>query len=137
VEFAMTIRRFKLVSLVLLAATASAGGVPKPLAPVKDLGVLEQKLIGTWKGQGGCTGVIDFNSDGTFEWRHYGPGDATRTGKWTIRWDALPPTLVLTLKSSKIKEEEGKDLELKITTLDDSSLSFRSLAELRYLRKKE
>jgi hypothetical protein len=138
---AMIIRGFAMTLPILLTA-AIAGAVPAPPAPKKDLNILEQKLHGSWIGQGGCTGEIDFSSNGSFEWRHYGPVNATRVGKWEVRWDSLPPTLALTLKNSKIKDEVGTTIEMKITLLDDSNFGFEpeekpSSIRFRYLRKKE
>jgi hypothetical protein len=59
-----------------------------------------------------------------------------------MRWDALPPTLVLTCKDSSRKEYFGTAWELKVTELDGEALSlvFNSPTEgqatIRYTRVK-
>jgi hypothetical protein len=40
-----------------------------------------------------------------------------------VRWDALPPTLVLTCKTCEIQELVGKTTEVKLSKLDDRSLA--------------
>jgi hypothetical protein len=120
----MRFKRFPIVSLVLLAAVAAASAVPAPppAKPIKDVLQLEKKLIGTWYGVA-CDGEMDFNSDGTYQWRNQGPGFNCSSGKWEIRWDAIPPTLILNCKKSDFDEMVGKSFEMKITKLDDSSFS--------------
>jgi hypothetical protein len=89
----------------------------------KQLAALEQKIIGEWKGQGGCDGRFVFREDGTYELTGYGPANDDSKGTWMVRWDALPPMLVLTCKTSEIEEEIGKSMEVKLITLDDKSLT--------------
>src|SRR5687767_9235047 len=67
-----------------------------------ELAGLEAKLLGNREG-GACVGDYTFKSDGTFELRHFTPGGNTLTGTWSVRWDALPPTLVLTCKTSDFR----------------------------------
>src|SRR6266511_2288512 len=67
-----------------------------------ELAVLEQKLLGAWKGQTPCTGNFYFRADGTYELKGHGPGLSDFAGTWKVRWDALPPTLLLTCKTSEI-----------------------------------
>jgi hypothetical protein len=90
----------------------------------KERAALEQKMVGEWKGRIGCDGRFLFRADGTYELTEYGPaGDADSAGTWKVRWDALPPTLVLTCKTSKIPNEVGKTTEVKLLKLDDKSLA--------------
>ena len=71
-----------------------------------------------------------FRADGTYELKRYGPGGDDYAGTWTVRWDALPPTLVLTCKTSEIPEL-GK---LKLIQLDDETLV---AGDGRYAREKK
>src|SRR5262245_25215532 len=80
-------------SLAVIASTQRADP-PKP-GPVN----LERKLHGWWQGPA-CGGEWMVGPDSTFEARHYSPGNNTLTGTWAVRWDALPPTWVLTIKTS-------------------------------------
>jgi len=91
----------------------------------KELATLEQKLLGAWKGQIGCDGRLLFRADGTYEFKEYGPAPDDSAGTWKVRWDALPPTLVLTCKTSEVPEEVGKTMEVKLIQLDDKSLAFK------------
>jgi hypothetical protein len=91
----------------------------------QELAALEQKLLGTWKGQTTCDGRLVFRSDGTYELTGYGPASDDRKGTWKVRWDALPPTLVLTRKTSEIPDRAGKATEVKLIKLDDRSLAIK------------
>jgi hypothetical protein len=110
-----------------------AASQPAGVAKGGELAALERKLLGTWQG-GPCAGDYTFNADGTFQLKHFTPGGNTLTGAWSLRWDALPPTLVLTFKTSDFKEKDpgraeyrhlGKSLEVKVLELDDASLVYR------------
>lgn len=116
---------------------APAQNVPatRPAGPANggELAALERKLLGTWKG-GPCAGDYTFNADGTFECRHFTPGGNTLTGTWSLRWDALPPTLVLTCRTSDFRKKEparaeyahlGRALEVKLLELTSDSLVLR------------
>ena len=90
-------------------------------------------LHGEWKG-GACVGDYTFNSDGTFELRHFTPGNNTLAGTWSLRWDALPPTLVLTSIASDFTKKDpsrkeyeylGKTLEVKLIQLNDEVLVYQ------------
>jgi hypothetical protein len=139
--------------LLQLATTAPARDVPaasQPAAPGKgdQLAALEGKLLGTWTGPA-CGGDYTFHADGTFDLRHFTPGNNTLTGTWSVRWDALPPTLVLTCKTSDIKANDpgrpeyeylGKALELKLLELSGDTVAFRhpnEKGERRYERRAE
>ena len=113
------------------STTAPAQNVPAS-RPVRggEVAALEQKLLGAWKG-GLCLGDYTFNPDGTFELRHFTPGDNTLAGAWSLRWDALPPTLLLTYKTSDFKKRApnwpefeflGKTVESKILELNSDAL---------------
>ena len=131
-------------SLAQNAATSQPAGVEKG----RELAALEKKLLGSWKG-GPCVGDYSFDADGTFELHHFTPGNNTVTGDWSIRWDALPPTLVLTCKTSDFKKKTpsrqeyqylGKDLELKLLELNSEALVCRSpndKGDTRYERRAE
>jgi hypothetical protein len=97
------------------------------------LAALERKLLRTWRGPA-CGGDFTFRADGTFDVRNFTPGQNNLTGTWAIRWDALPPTLLLTYKTSDIRARDpdriefeylGKTSEAKIQELNDQTLVFR------------
>jgi hypothetical protein len=93
--------------------------------PEKELATLEKKMLGVWKGRSGCDGRLVFRADGTYELTDYGPAPYDSAGTWKVRWDALPPTLVLTCRTSEIPDEVGKTMEVKLIKLDDKSLAFK------------
>jgi hypothetical protein len=77
-----------------------------------------------------------FHADGTYELKWYGPAPVDFAGTWKIRWDALPPTLVLTCKSSEIREELGM---LRLIQLNDETLEAQHAKQSahRYARVKK
>ncbi|HEX3150837.1 MAG TPA: hypothetical protein VHR66_22355 [Gemmataceae bacterium] len=87
---------------------------------------LERKLVGEWTKGGACIGYITFQADGTFERKHYSPGNNTTKGKWKMRWDVVPPVLVLRCEEADREDLVGQTLELMITRLDDDELHFES-----------
>jgi len=118
-----------LTTLVLQIATiapAHDGPAYEPAAPGKndELDALEQKLLGRWKGPA-CGGDYTFNPDGTFDLQHYTPGNHTITGSWSVRWDALPPTLVLVCNKSDSPEYVGIVLEPKLVELNSEGFAYR------------
>jgi hypothetical protein len=106
------------------------------------LAALKQKLLGTWQG-GACVGSLTFNPDGSFERHNFTPGNNTIGGTWSLRWDALPPTLVLTCKTSDFKKKDpdrqdyvGKVDELKLFELNGDAVAYRfDKREFRYKRR--
>jgi hypothetical protein len=125
-------------SFLLIATKASlAQAVPASASTATgkgaELAALEQKLLGAWKGAA-CAGDYTFHADGSFRCRNFTPGQNTLTGTWSIRWDALPPTLVLTCKTSDFTQKDptrpeyeqlGKALELKLVELSDQSFAYQ------------
>jgi hypothetical protein len=91
----------------------------------KDVSELEEKLHGIWIGHGGCVGEFTFRA-GIYERRNEGPAGVKSSGSWEIRWDALPPTLILKCTKSRFKEMVGKTLEVKVVQLDDKTFSYQS-----------
>ncbi len=89
----------------------------------KELAALEQKMLGAWKGQTTCDGRLVFRADGTYELTAYGPANDDSKGTWKVRWDSLPPTLVLTCRTSEVPNEVGKTTEVKLIKLDDKGLA--------------
>src|SRR6266478_533096 len=79
---------------------------------------VEQLLIGEWKG-GPCAGELVFGADGAFERHHYSPVNCELAGAWELRLDAIPPTLVLSCKTSSDPDRVGKTVEVKLVQLDD------------------
>jgi hypothetical protein len=94
---------------------------PRERALEKGPSAIERKLHGIWRGQGGCTGNLTLRADGTYQHDGQGPGGDTSAGAWEVRWDALPPTLVLTCKTSTRQENIGMK-EVKLTELNDEDL---------------
>lgn len=106
----------------------------------KCLTALERKLHAEWVGQGPCDGRLTLRADGTYERRLYGPAGINSAGTWKVRWDALPPTLVLVCKTSDGPgEDAGTTYEPKLIQLDDAALvyKFPVAAPSRYARKKK
>jgi len=91
--------------------------------PSAALVALETLLHGNWDGLG-CDGEMTFRADGTYEARHVGPSGWNSSGTWDVRWDALPPTLVLARKTSDAPGYSGTTLEVKIVELDKARLVF-------------
>jgi hypothetical protein len=113
------------MALVPAAAVLLVGLAQAVLAepPGKELAALEKKMLGAWKGQTGCDGSFLFRADGTYELTAYGPAPHDSAGTWAVRWDALPPTLVLTCQTAEIPDQVGKTTEVKLIKLDDNSLA--------------
>jgi hypothetical protein len=123
---------------VLCAATVALVQATPSSPPLStkgsELDALEKKLLGTWYGPS-CGGDYTFGRDGTFVLQHYTPGNNTLTGTWAIRWDALPPTLLLTYKTSDIQTRDatrsefaylGKSRPLKLFELNNEEFAYRS-----------
>lgn len=102
---------------------------------------VEAKLHGQWQG-GPCQGTFTFKPDGTYELTGWSPGGYRLTGTWAMRWDALPPTLVLTCKASSDKGYVGTKWEVKVGELNGQALSIafdspkEGKATIRYTRVK-
>jgi hypothetical protein len=109
---------------VLVASGAAGSAAPDRAAKARqELAALEAKLHGEWAGTGPCDGGLTFRADGTYERTHQGPAGTNSAGTWKVRWDALPPTLVLKCETSDDAADEGKVSEVKLVQLDDESLS--------------
>jgi RNA polymerase sigma factor (sigma-70 family) len=101
----------------------------RPAAPPGNgAAEVESKLHGFWNGGGACQGDITFRADGTYSWIDLGPGSATVAGTWSMRWDALPPTLVMTSTASNEKEFIGVTKEVKVLRLDEKVLLYEQNA---------
>jgi hypothetical protein len=118
-------------SLVLITSAQTADQLKQ--SPV----ALERKLHGEWQG-GACAGDWTFAPDGTYKVQRYSPGNNKLTGTWEVRWNALPPTLVLTRKTSDAPDriKIGETLEVKLIQLDDEELAYQYPGEqpTRYTR---
>lgn len=112
-------------------ATAKAADDAKktPAAvPAKGkLDALQQKLVGTWIGQGPCVGNTVFQADGTYHSYGYGPGAGHfESGTWKIDWSELPPTLVLNpLPTEATEADDPKETPYHLIKLNDKHLYFR------------
>jgi hypothetical protein len=119
----------------------------RPVGKNGELAALEQKLLGRWWG-GPCEGNYTFNPDGTFILQNFTPGQNTLTGTWSLHWDALPPTLLLTCKTSDFKKKDpqrvdefiGKAVEVKLLELNNDAFVCRLPSNkegMRYERRPE
>src|SRR5262245_37091352 len=77
---------------VVLVVTLVQVGLAAPVPPKrgKALTPLENKLVGTWKGMGGCDGRFVFREGGTYELTGYGPDNSETAGTWKVHGDSLP-----------------------------------------------
>jgi hypothetical protein len=119
---------FLAASLVFITS-APAVDQPKEAPAAADANTplaLERKLHGDWKGPA-CGGVWTFAPDGTYAVQHYTPGNNKLTGSWQMRWNALPPTLVLTCKTTDAADRlpVGQTWELKLVQLEDEALAWQ------------
>jgi hypothetical protein len=124
----------------LLTATLVTAAPVSIDRPAKDLPAVERKLHGGWMGEGPCDGELNLLADGTFTRQHYGPGNVSLAGTWTVRWDALPPTLVLTCKNSTDPAHLDKVSSVKLVELDDDNLAYQWPGQskpVRYKRTKK
>lgn len=128
------------VAVVLLIGWVhSVGAEPPAKGPGKEVAALEKKLLGDWEGYEGCSGDYVFRADGTYKLTGFGPGGDASAGTWKVRWDALPPTLVLTCKESAFDEDIGKDTKLKLLELNDAilTLEYEHKTVLHYAHPKK
>ena len=109
--------------VIAVAAAVLLPGSAREVAAEKPGGApaaLEGKLHGAWTGEGPCDGRLPLRADGTYERKLHGPGGNNCAGTWVVRWDALPPTLVLTCKTSDDPMYIRKE-EVKLIQLDDQA----------------
>jgi hypothetical protein len=125
-------------SLLLLLGVATAAPVPDT-RPKEVIEKLEAKLVGEWVNGGACIGDITIQSNGTFERKHYSPGNNTLSGAWKVQWDALPPTLVLACDKSDHEADVGRTQEYKVVLLNDDSMNWESGGQTagHFARQKE
>jgi hypothetical protein len=101
----------------------------KKAVPAKkgELAALEQKLVGTWIGTGGCDGNMVFQADGTYHVTDWTVGRIYGTGTWKIQWSELPPTLILSHPRLCIElgfVDLKKPTKVSLLTLNDRALNF-------------
>src|SRR4051812_47547828 len=109
------------MNLTTFALLSFAVAFPVPADQKDTLNALEKKLVGEWMNGGACVGDITIRADGTYERRHFSPGNNTLAGTWKVKWDALPPTLVLTCEKSDGEGHVGKTQEVKVVRLDEDA----------------
>lgn len=116
------IRIMAVLAVAFVFVTSAQTAEPGKEGPEK----LEQKFHGRWKGPA-CGGDWIFAEDGTYEVEHYSPGNNRASGTWQIQWNALPPTLVLTCKTSDApgRIKIGGKSEFRVIQLDDESLVYQ------------
>ena len=114
--------RIALLATVSLLAVCSAAAAENPTSDA--LAALEKKLHGNWcGGPAPCVGELLFKADGTYERRHYSPANINSGGTWSLRWDALPPTLTLNCKTSDDPDDVNKAFQYKLSRLDDATFA--------------
>jgi uncharacterized protein (TIGR03067 family) len=114
-----------MIRMAVLLAASLVVTPARPADKAKERPVaLERKLHGTWQGPD-CVGELTIRPDGTFARQHYSPGNNTLAGTWQMRWDALPPTLYLTCKTSDDSDNVGKTVEVDVVQLDDAVLAYQ------------
>lgn len=116
------IRAVLIVALVSGLTSVLSAAPNREAKARQELAVLEQKLHGSWDGTGPCDGGIAFRADGTYDRTSQGPAGTNSSGTWKIRWDALPPALVLTCRESDDPDAVGKVTEFKLVQLDNEGL---------------
>src|SRR6185503_14146241 len=107
------------VSTLVALSVAGSAAPDRAAKGREELAALEAKLHGEWAGAGPCDGGLKFRADGSYERTHQGPAGVTSSGAWKVRWDALPPTLILTCRESDDPEAVGKTAEVKLVELTD------------------
>ena len=124
------------VALLVPTALVGCDSSEKPsgaaTTPVKGMVMYQGKPL--------KKGTVTFEPDGAYVWRNFGPAGMNSAGKWEVRWDALPATLILNCKTSDDDDDVGKALELKITQLDESTFSYKfntNQPAASYLREKK
>jgi hypothetical protein len=123
---------FPAAAVLLIGLVQVLLAEPPAKGPGKELVALERIMLGAWRGQEGCSGRYLFNEDGTYELTGFGPVANETAGTWKVRWEALPPTLVLTCKASESDEDIGKETKVKLLQLDDASLTIEYDAKTVY-----
>jgi hypothetical protein len=102
-----------LVAIILVAALTCGASAEKSPSGPKDV---ERLLQGEWKGLGPCEGSLTLKPDGSYQRIHRGPAGDNSSGTWEMKWDALPPKLVLKCDTADlplyVRTEEVKLLEL-------------------------
>lgn len=109
-------------TVVLAALSLPVGAAPPAHRAAAGPTALERKLHGKWTGPA-CGGDLVLRANGSFERQHYGPANQSLSGTWAVRWDALPPTLVLTCKDADYAGTIGTVQEVKVVQLDDETLT--------------
>ncbi len=79
-------------------------------------------------------GEFNFRAGGTFERRHYSPGNHTLTGTWQLEWKGLPPTLVVTCNESTNPEFVGWVLAVELVRLNDQEFAYQTPGDQSVLR---
>jgi hypothetical protein len=102
--------------------------IPGTAAPGHEMAggpsALERKLHGKWTGPA-CGGNLTLRANGSYEWTHYGPANQSLSGTWVLRWDALPPTLIMTCKEADYVGSIGTVKEFKLIQLDNDTFTYR------------
>lgn len=115
----------RFTGLLLVLTAVSTGFADDKMEPT--LKSLEQKLHGTWAGKGPCDGSLTLKADGTYMRKSFGPGEINVSGKWSLSWVSLPPTL--TLKRDALSHLHQPELanQWRINELDDETLTLALL----------
>jgi len=134
-------RRLRLVLVSVTAVASAVGGCAggRPCGSGTSQASREERgatvadpahaIVGEWHGTAPCDGAITFRSDGTYERRHYSPGDYRVAGAWALRRHTAPPTLKLTCEESDDQDDVGRVVALTLVRLDANELVYQFSGE--------
>jgi hypothetical protein len=117
----------RLVLITVMAVASAVGGCAcgHPSGGDGTLADPARVIVGEWNGTAPCDGGITFRSDGTFERRHYSPGDNRVEGTWALRRHTSPPTLSLTCEKLDGEDVVGRVVDVTLVRVDAKELVYR------------
>lgn len=113
---------FRTMMIFSVASMSAALPVFVEDKPADSPSSLKEKIHGAWKGYGPCDGDLTLNANGTYARKWVGPGGDSDSGTWSLKWDALPPTLTFECEKADSEELEGRSIPGKLVRLDDDGM---------------